>query len=399
MRGDSWLCAFRELRRRKARATVTVCGYALVVAVAVIIQAALQRSREGADRVLGGTGTHFIAFVPASGSCPGCSIKRPRLPEEGFVANGVASALFGASLVDRVRKLPAVKDASGFLLYRFRGGKSEPSFTVGGFEVGNAMAVGTTCCAAADVIAGRFLTARDRGGVLAEEAYARLRGLRVGDRIPVGDRSFTVVGIVNPGIRPAKADLYMPFDEAREAIAARIPPPSLQDEANVVLVEVARSTVQDEAIRSVRALLGGLVVSSYACYKPASKVIGLNERAVWLLTAILAAGALLLAARTEWSWVIERRRDIAILKAIGWTDGNVVAQILAESVLQAAAGSALGLLVAAGCLWLAPGAALGGLTWTIFVAFGLVVAGGLLAGIGPAVAATRRRPAEALRAV
>ena len=406
MSGDAWLCAWRELRRRKARAIVTVCGYGLAVAAVVVIQAAMQLSRRRADRVLGGTGTHFIAFVPASGKCPGCTIKRPEVPEEGFLAGGVAAALFPAGFVERIRKLPTVKDASPCLLYRFKDDKSGHAFTVGGFDVSNALAVRTTCCAATDVIAGRFLTAADRGGVMAEEAYARLRDLKVGDRIPVADRTFTVVGIVNPGIRPAKADIYMPFDEAREVISARTPPPPIEDEANVALVEVAAATVQDEAIRSVRALLPGVVVSSYACYKPASQVIGINERAAWLLTGALAAAALLLAAKTQWSWVLERRREIGILKAVGWTDRNVIAQILAESVLQAAAGSALGLLVAIGLLYALPGKAPGGVgaagaipvVLEVFAAaFGLVTAGGVLAGIGPAVAAARQRPAQALR--
>ena len=408
MTGDTWLCAWRELRRRKARAIVTVCGYALAVGAAVAIGGALRLSREAADRVLAATGTHFIAFVPASGTCPGCAVKRSGIPEEGFCASGVAAALFPADLVERVRKLPTVKDAAAYLLYRFKDPRDGHAFTVGGFDVNNTLAVGTTCCCATDVIAGRFLTAQDRRSVLAEEAYAQLRGLKVGDRVRVGGAWFTVVGVVNPGIRPAKADIYMPFDEASAAISARLSSQPIRDEANVVLVEVARATVQDEAIRSVRALLPGLVVSSYACYRPASEVMGISARAAWLLMAVLAAAALLLAAKTEWSWVIERRREIGILKAVGWTDRNVVAQILAESVLQAAAGSILGGVAAVAFLCAAPGRWLGGLpaagsmptVLAVFaVAFGAAAAGGLLAAIGPSVVAARQRPADALRAL
>ena len=407
MTGDAWLCAWRELTRRRARAAASTCGYALAVAVMIVVATALRFSREAADQVLTHTGTHFIAFVPASVPVsPGCAVKKPATAEEGFVANGVAAALFPVSLVERIKNLPTVKDASPYLLYRFRHPADGHTFTVGGFDANNTLAVGTTCCAATDIIGGQFLTPRDRGNVLAEEAYARLRNLHVGDRIRIANRSFSVIGIVNPGIRPAKADIYMPYGEAEEVIIAQIPLQPIHKEANAVLVEVSSAAVQDEAIRSVRALMSGLVVSSYACYKPASDVMGINERAAWLLAGILGVGVLLLAAKTEWTWVIERRRDIGILKAIGWSDGNVVAQILAESILQAAAGGILGTFGAILFLWITPartvsGSATGGpipmIPAIFLIALGLAVAGGLVAGIGPAMAAARQRPARALR--
>ena len=72
---DTWLCAWRELRRRKARAITCMCGYALAVAVTIIVGTTFHLSREQADRILASTGTHFIAFVPATSlSCPGCTV-------------------------------------------------------------------------------------------------------------------------------------------------------------------------------------------------------------------------------------------------------------------------------------------------------------------------------------
>jgi putative ABC transport system permease protein len=401
---DIWICAWRELRRRKARTAVSIIGYATAVAVAIVIGTMLSRSRQAADNILTSTGTHFIAFVPATNpSCPGCSIRRPESPEEGFTANGVVSAVFSTQLVYKVRAFPSVKDASPYLLFRFKSRQDGHTFTVGGFDVNNTSAVGTTCCAATDIIKGRFLDANDRGSAMLEESYARGQNLTAGDKILVANKQFNVVGVVNPGIRPAKADIYMPYPEALEVINVQLPYRPIIEEVNVILVEVASSKLQEEAMRSVRALLEGMVISSYACYRPAASVMGINERAAWILTWLLAAAVVLLAVKTEWSSVIERRREIGILKSMGWSNGNVIAQILAGSVVQALGGGLAGVVASIILIALLPAqkTAAGSSIYLVIIVPALIIAvlSGLVAGIIPAIGAARQRPADALRSL
>ncbi|HUT32248.1 MAG TPA: FtsX-like permease family protein [Planctomycetota bacterium] len=407
--GDVWDCAWRELRRRRGRTAANVLGYLLAVATAVVVITALRFSTQAAARVLDSTGTHFVAFAPAVlPACAECSVKTPEEKGEGFVACGVSTHLVPVDLAGKVKQLPAVADASPYLCFRFKDPGDGHSFTVGGFDPRNTTAVGTTCCAATDIVSGRFPRPEEQGVVLLEEAYARLRHAGPGDRVAIAGATFPVVGVVNPGIRPAKADIYMPFRDAEEAINRRLGATPLRGEANVLLVEVASAKVQDEAIRAVRRLHPGLVVSSYACYRPAAQVMGMNEGAAWLLTIIVAVAAVALSLKSQLAAVLERRREIGILKAIGWTDGNIVSQLLAESVLQAALGGLLGCALAAAFLGLAPVGALSGVEGAARVALSPVVMfagvllallGGVVAGAIPALRAARQRPAEALRSI
>lgn len=400
-------CAARELLRRKGRTLTAVIGYLLAVATVVVLVTALVFAKQAAGNILTSTGTHFIAFAPASRlACPACSIKKADDLSEGFIANGVATGLVPVSLVERIRELPTVKDASPYLRFQFKEPEGDQTFTVGGFDPHSQEAVGTTCCAATDIVNGRFLTPGDKSSVMLEEAYARLRGLHVGGRVTVAGESFEVVGIVNPGIRPAKADIYMHLEDSRRVINRRMASNPMGDEVNVILVEVASAPVQDEAIASVKGLLPGLLVSSYACYKPAAAVMGINERAVVLLAVVIGLCALLVAMKTQLASIIERRHDIAILKAIGWTDGTIVLGIVAESLLLAVGGGLLGCLVAVAFLVLAPLDTLSGIPMPagfgvsgVVVGAGLLLAaiGGVIAGIIPAMIAARQRPAEALR--
>ena len=100
--------------------------------------------------------------------------------------------------------------------------------------------------------------------------------------------------------------------------------------------------------------------------------------------------------------VRERTSELAVFKAVGYSDGFVLGLVLVESALIAVVGGALGLWLAgfvvglditAGIipLYLPPGSTAGGLAVALFA--------GLLAGLLPAVSAKRLSVVDALRRV
>ena len=118
---------------------------------------------------------------------------------------------------------------------------------------------------------------------------------------------------------------------------------------------------------------------------------------IGLLVGISSLGAVALRA------VIERRRSIGLLRAIGYQPGQVLAGMLAETAVVATAGLAVGLTVGYALTYailLTPPVTvanfspdLGSLALTI----ALVYAAVLFATLLPALRAARLRPAEALR--
>ncbi len=221
-------------------------------------------------------------------------------------------------------------------------------------------------------------------------------GLKAGERLVIAGAAYRVAGIVNTGIRPAKANVYMPIEEARKAAAAHLPDMDLSPYATAVLVEVKNARRQEEAFQSVKSRFPGLVISSYACYQPAERVMGINEDAFRALGAGIAAFILLMVMRSQIAVVMERRREIGMLKAIGWPDKNVVRLLFAETLLQAAAGVAGGCLLAVvTARFLATPAALSG--GGLALSAGLPFLGGTVAAILSAWKAARVRPGEALR--
>jgi putative ABC transport system permease protein len=127
---------------------------------------------------------------------------------------------------------------------------------------------------------------------------------------------------------------------------------------------------------------------------------------VFIVAAILSAvffTILLVAGNTMAQAVRERTGELGVLKAIGFTNGQVVALVLAEACLLTVLGGVVGLGLARA---ITPVVAekLAGLlpmfflpTHALFTGLGLSIALGLVTGVFPALQAMRLRVADALR--
>jgi len=125
----------------------------------------------------------------------------------------------------------------------------------------------------------------------------------------------------------------------------------------------------------------------------------------FIMMSIVAAvffTILLVAGNTMAYAVRERTNELAVLKAIGFTDGAVLALVLGESLVLTAIGGSIGLSLA--WLMVSAGDPTGGSLPVFFIPVQdlvlgavLIVLMALVAGILPAVQAQRLRIADALR--
>ena len=216
-----WRYAWRETVRRKGRTVANVLGYLLAVAIMVVLVTVLLFSQEAHSAVLTSTGTHFIGFIPEC-KAEGCSATLIDPDNEGFLANGAPAKLFSIDTVHQISELSTVADASPYLLFKFKDPADGSIFTVGGFDPARPVSTSSTVCSAAHIVYGRFLQPGDTGLVMLEESFAVSRSLPVGSPITIAGDEFTVAGIVAPGIRPGKADIYMTFEDAQLVINKRL---------------------------------------------------------------------------------------------------------------------------------------------------------------------------------
>jgi putative ABC transport system permease protein len=124
-----------------------------------------------------------------------------------------------------------------------------------------------------------------------------------------------------------------------------------------------------------------------------------------IVQAILSAvffTILLVAANTMAQSVRERTNELGVMKAIGFTDGQVLSFVLAESLLISIIGGAIGLLL--GIMFVSRGDPTGGALPVFFfpandriLAIVFVLLLGIIAGALPAIQAMRLNAVDALR--
>lgn len=405
---DTFLCAFRELKRRYLRTSANIAGYLCGSAFIVTVVLLMNLELHSKDQIINYMGTHFMVFSPAQYENDAFKdqTREPldKLNEAFFAEPMVITNLLPINFVDQIRSVPEVLAATPFLLFRFKQGQNGHIFSVGGLNPADAAALKGTATTERDIISGAFFRPADRKVVLVDESYALMWNLKVGSVVNVADTLYPVIGIVRPGVRPVRADIYMNWPDAEEAINKRLNSP-IHHEANIFLVESKGLAYHATAVKKVEGLLDGGIVSAFNCSVPGVEVMGISVQAIKLIVSIVFVMVLLFAANSQWASVFERQRDLAILKAIGWKNESVFKQIVAESFIQAFIGSTIGSIVGfvvfkflsrgLGDFSSSGGSSINFVPITILLASFLGI--GILAGLLPAIRAVKTRPSEVLR--
>jgi len=254
---------------------------------------------------------------------------------------------------------------------------------------------------------------KTRSGAIAGRGIADRFGWKVGDRIPInatvwtrkgGERTweFDLVGIYDGAEKGTDETQFLFrydfFDESRQYgqgqvgwYTVRIADPDRAAEtAAMIDAEFANSPYETKAEPE------GAFLQGFANQVGDIGFIMMSIVAAVFFTILLVAGNTMAYA------VRERTNELAVLKAIGFTDAAVLGLVLGESLVLTVLGGSLGLSLA--WLMVSAGDPTGGSLPVFYIPVRILVLGGLLivlmalvAGILPALQAQRLRIADALR--
>ena len=181
--------------------------------------------------------------------------------------------------------------------------------------------------------AGRPFQAPDE--VIADDIMAQQKHLKVGDRITLLNRSFTVSGIVAHG---KGARFFIPIKTAQEIAGVE----------NRVSMFYVRSKGDTEATRAeILKLSPNNRVRSMAEYVTLMSSSNLPElkpfvRSMVGLGIVISFLVVLLNMHTM---VMERTREVGILKALGFSRFDVVEMLLGETLVLTLLGAGFGILI------------------------------------------------------
>ena len=326
-----------ELRGRPGRTLLGTLSLAVGVAVFLSLQAYADGYREAARAPLSEVGADLI--VQREGERPESF--------EGLVFPH-STAPLSTDEVERITELDGVEAVGAAMFFwSFQGDDLLVGMGVdGSSDVGPARME-------AGLLQGRFLRPDDGAVAVLDSGYASEAGLDVGDRVDVAGTPLDVVGTVDTSRagQVANANVYLPLATAQELVqdAPAINAVHDVDPGDVNMLYARVNPERAEAVsEEAAALLGqdALVTTPQSFDDVLGGTFVLVDRFGVLVGAaalLLAAGALL---RVVLSNLMERRRDIAVLRAVGWTRSALRAQLVGESAAVALIGWAAGVLLA-----------------------------------------------------
>lgn len=259
------------------------------------------------------------------------------------------------------------------------------------------------------------------GAAVAKEMFSGIPP--VGEEITMQGQRFTVIGVLEAKGQfanyntPDNKCIFIPYDTMSLYRDVRYP--------SFIVWSPISPQARERALRDVRATLGTIHRFSPNDEK-AIFILAFNQFLYIVETMSLAArallgfvGALTLGiggvglANIMLATVLDRTREIGVLKALGGPRSMILKQFLYEALLIVGAGGLLGILVGAAATYAlgtmplfgaimddAPNKGnveLGLSVASILVSTGVLLAVGLIAGMIPAFKASRLDPIEALR--
>jgi ABC-type lipoprotein release transport system permease subunit len=326
----------KELYYQRRRTMIAVFGLSIGIALLIILNALSIAYREAAQIPLKEIGADIT--VQRAGD----------VPEELSGAVFPCSAVtLRSDEVEKISKLPGLKGmGKALLLWVF---DPDRAWIVLGIERENPIGPAVLKYSIAE---GRFLE-NEKAEALVEVAYARQFGIKVGDTLSISGRKFPVVGLVDASraTKIAVANVYLPLKEAEElAVVSKqlqSVSPYASGDVNLLFIKADQDKISSIA-SSMKMILGdrAAVATPDSFLKLLGSLFALSDKFTMVASLIAIVVAILIAFKTMAGNIAERAKEIGVLKAVGWTNRNVIFQLMGESVVQCFMAGVLGLFIA-----------------------------------------------------
>jgi putative ABC transport system permease protein len=242
---------------------------------------------------------------------------------------------------------------------------------------------------------GRAIETGDTYQALIGYKYAEDNGLGIGDSVEVKKDSYEVVGIIEKTDTNMDNSIILPLETMMNTYGT-------ENYQSAFIIPEDLSKIQDLADDMKSSFDDFSFTTSNDIIKQMSRIIDMIRFFTIGISSIAAIVGGLGVMNTMIMSVLERKREIGIMKAIGATRKYILTEILLESVIISLIGGIIGLLIGGvgsySLRYVSSGLteakvtiqlAVGGLSFAVFL--------GLIGGFYPAWSAAKLDPIEAIR--
>lgn len=355
---------FENLKHRPVRTALSILAIGVEVTMILTLVGVSRSMLTDAARRAEGVGADIMVRPPGTSIL---TLSGAPMPEK-MVAYLQQQSHVALAVGTIVHSLPGLASVTGIDLEKF-------TRMSGGFKF----------------LAGRPMKERDE--IIVDRYYARQNNLKVGSTLEMMNRHWRVAGIFEEG-KLARVVMPLPILQDLTSNTGKI---------SQVWVKVdARDNVQ-QVIASLKQKLKDYPIYSieeFTSLFTVNNVPGLRAF-IWVVVGLSIVVGFLVVFLSMYTAVLERTREIGILKALGASPAYVLNILLRETSLLAAMGSTLGILFSYGTRWIIMTVIPASLTQAIVpdwwpIAGAIALGGALLGATYPGWRAARQDPIEAL---
>ena len=229
--------------------------------------------------------------------------------------------------------------------------------------------------------------------VVVDEDYAHQHHLGVGSKVKLIAHEWNVSGIAEGG---KLARICVKLNVLQEMagtpghlslIYVKLDDPALADQ----IAEQLKVTLRDDQVYSINALMDAYSISN----------VGMLKDFIWVVITVATIVGFIVVFMAMYTAVLERTREIGIIKAVGGSSGLVLSILLRETLLLAVFGTLLGIAFTYGTQWLMKQSVPASLVqetvyiWWLYAGL-IAIVGAMLGAIVPGIKAVKQDVTEAL---
>ena len=322
----------KELRHHHNRTLVNILGIGIGIALFVSINAVNTAYQRAASLPFKNLGADVVVQLPEKRAVdsgqPPASMRGIRLP--------FSNQILPSDELEKLKTIQGVDSmASSLLLWEFDKGGFR---TIMGVDL--AQPVLGPVKVKEWLKEGRF--PQKEGEVVIEKHYAKFQHKKMGDPLEINGRPFSVVGLleIKEGSQIASANIYLPLQDAQSLLGGE------SGGVNIVYLRLKNPSLLSQVKTDIARRLNGVsVTSSDSFLELMGGVSKISDQFSFVVSIIALGGAVFLIVKAMLSNLVERSREIGILKAVGWTERDVQKQLMGEVFLQSLAGGIFGILM------------------------------------------------------
>lgn len=314
----------KELTMRRGRTLTNLLAVAILVSIFVILTSVMNTYSEaiylpfkniGADMIIQKTSSQASTTLTSAIQLP------------------FGKGVFYQKEIDDIAALEPVKDISkSLVLWRFDKGKF---ISIEGLEPDSYIGKKYSSW----VTSGHFFNAVEENKAVVEKHFAKFYGLKLGDTLQLGNSPFEIIGIIaTQGESQVSAtNIYINLAAAQK----------LSDIEGYSQVYVKLDNLSSEHI--IRSKISNIdkdavIASASSIATSLSNFVQIYHKFYLLVLAIIALILTVILVQVNAGSLMERRKDIGVLQAIGWTKANISRQLISEVFLLTISGFVFGII-------------------------------------------------------